>query len=87
MISVYDALLLFMLQGVLIILAVIVGGYLVYRTKRETYESFFPAKEQVSTSFNIAEEGHILPTEKEPELPSVIKRMNEQFIKQTGAAE
>ncbi len=86
-ISVFEILLIFMSQGILIILAVITGSYVVFRTKRDSYDPFMQIQEKKGSAFNIGEEGNILPVEKEPELPSIIKKMNERFIKQTTTGE
>jgi len=76
---------LFMLQGVLIIVAVMAGAYAVFRTKRDAYDPFMQIREPKGSAFNIGEEGNIIEKEKEPELPGVIKRMNERFLHQTEA--
>ena len=87
MITVNQMVLILVAQGFIILLAVLIGGLLVFKTKREAYDPFFQFREEPGESFNISEEGKILETEKKPELPPVIKRMNERFMKQTTGGE
>lgn len=87
MISVNQMVLIMVAQGFIILLAVLVGGLLVFRTKREAYDPLFQFKEPKGSAFNIGEEGTIVEKEKEPELPPIVKEFNERFRKQTGGEE
>ena len=69
----------FMLQGLLTILAVIVGGYLVFRTKRDSFDPFLNIKEPKGTAFNIPDEGSAL-VDPPPEMPpEIVQRMSERI--------
>lgn len=85
MISVNQMVLIMVAQGFIILLAVLTGGLLVFRTKREAYDPLFQFKEKQGSSFNMSDdEGRILEPEKEPELPPIVKEFNEKFKQQVG---
>jgi hypothetical protein len=90
-------LLAFLLGGSLVILATIIGGILVFKTKKESHESFFAVKPPLGASSNIDETDYRTHNEPEAEDPvketfarmeadnlRFIRQMKEQAMKQEG---
>lgn len=75
-------LIIFFLAGWLSALSgVALGGWLVYRTKRDSYEPFFTAGRNAGEAFNIEDDFGQVP-DKNVELPKATEMANDAFVKQ-----
>ncbi len=74
-----EILTMFMCQGLLVILAVVVGGYLVFRTKRDSFDPFLTIKEPKGSAFNVKDEGSAIIDPPPVEVPDIVKRMSERI--------
>ena len=63
------------------ITGVLVGGLLVFKTKRGGYEPLFTPKSDQPSAFNLADEFEQVEDEPPP-IPEVVSRMNEKFQNQ-----
>lgn len=62
---------------------VALGGYLVFRTKKEAHESLFPGREKPGEAFNIEEEWEKeMPEAVKTEIPEVVAKAAARFRKQ-----
>ena len=84
MIDFWQALVLVGIVSLAILGGVFVGAYAVFRTKRESHESFTgkPAKGEV---FSIDNWGEDIEEPREVEPPEVIQRRNNDFVDQFAA--
>ena len=62
--------------------SVALGGFLVYRTKREDGTVFMPKQEDHSEAFNLGEEDYAMFDTETEEEPDILSAKNERFAEQ-----
>jgi len=78
-----EMILAFLLSWLCTLSGVALGGFLVFRTKRDTYEPLFRAKQPKGEAFNI-EDDQLFPQD-EPsaaEIPQPVQAHNDAFMQQ-----
>lgn len=60
------------------------GGYMVFRTKREPYETMFrsPGESETYVSDPVLDEYGVIPEPEEPELPEATLKANERLMQE-----
>ena len=76
----------FVLSWLCTITGVALGGYLVYRTKRESYEGFMNVADPKGESFNIADDFADEPAKSKAEIPRPVTVANDRFTEQFAAS-
>jgi hypothetical protein len=61
---------------------VALGGWLVYRTKRDPYDPLFPSGSNTGSSFNIDDDLSQVEEESIPGMPKVTAKANTAFVQQ-----
>jgi hypothetical protein len=77
-----EMLIAFMLAWVCTITGVALGGFLVYRTKREHYEPFMTVGQPKGDSFNIDDGFSDEPIRSTAEIPRAVSEANDLFTQQ-----
>ena len=78
-----DIFIAFILSWVSTVSGVMLGGYLVFKTKRESYESVFSPGEAKGASFNIEDEfGSMENLASSAEIPKPVGQANNVFMDQ-----
>jgi hypothetical protein len=80
-----DIFIAFVLSWISTVSGVALGGYLVFKTKRENYEGLFNSKEPQGQAFNIDEMGGMIPAQSTAEIPRPVFDANSAFIDQFAA--
>jgi len=83
MINIWHVLLCFTAGAFFSLSGVFLGAFMVYRTKRDPYDSFVRFREPKGQAFNL-DDGMDMPAEEPPPLPDIVKKMNEKFNSQIG---
>lgn len=86
MISFWQVLILVGIVCVAVLTGVFIGAYAVYRTKRETHESFVGATPKGEV-FSIDTLGEDLPEGLDEALPEALRGRNQAFTQQFGKSE
>ena len=84
MINIWHVLLCFAAGAVFPLAGVFLGAFMVYRTKRDPYDSFVRFKQPKGQAFNLDDGLEMTDEEGPPPLPDIIKKMNEKVKSQLG---
>lgn len=78
-----DIFIAFILSWITTVSGVMLGGYLVFKTKRESYESVFSPGDAKGDSFNIIDEfGNMENLSSSAEIPKPVNKANNVFMDQ-----
>jgi len=82
-----DTFIAFSMAWICTITGVALGGYLVFRTKREPHEGFFQVQPEAGEAFNLTEDSGGFPADDIPikssaKIPDPVQRQNDAFVQQ-----